>query len=145
MIGFGAAFDRGLTGAGMVRAVRAALAEAGVGPGDLDHVNVQGCSTAADAVEARALRDVFGPSLPVFAAKSYFGNAGPASGPIELAASLLASADGLLPATLNYEEPDPECPVNVGREPRPVQRPCFLKLGFTDRGQCAAVVCRREP
>ena len=146
VLGFGAAFDRGLTGAGVVRAVRAALAEAGVGPGELDHVNAQGYSAArADAVEARALREVFGPSLPVFAAKSYFGNAGPASGPIELAASLLAAADGLLPATLNYDEPDPECPVNVVREARPVQRPCFLKLGFTERGQCAAVVCRIQP
>ncbi len=146
VIGFGAAFDRGLTGAGVVRAVRAALAEAGVGPDDLDHVNAQGYSTVrADAVEARALRELFGPSLPVFAAKSYFGNAGPASGPIELAASLLAAADGVLPATLNYEEPDPQCPVNILREPRPVRRPCFLKLGFTELGQCAAVVCRMQP
>ncbi len=143
VIGFGAAFDRGLTGAGLVRAIRTALAEAAIGPDDLDHVNAQGYSTArADAVEARALRELFGPSLPVFAAKSYCGNAGPASGPIELAASLLSAADGVLPATLNYEEPDPECPVNVVREPRPVRRPCFLKLGFTERGQCAAVVCK---
>ena len=141
MLGFGAAFDRGLSGAGIVRAVRAALREAGVGADELDHVNAQGYSMArSDAVEARALREVFGPSLPVFAAKSYFGNAGPASGPLELAASLLA--DGVLPATLNYEQADPQCPVNVVREPRPVTRRCFVKLGFTELGQCAAVVCR---
>ncbi len=144
VLGFGAAFDRGLTGAGVVRAVRAALREAAVGADELDHVNAQGYSMGwSDAVEARALCEVFGPSLPVFAAKSYFGNAGPASGPLELAASLLAAADGVLPATLNYEEADPDCPVNVVREPRPVRRPCFLKLGFTERGQCAAVVCRK--
>ena len=143
-LGFGAAYDRGFTGAGVARAVRAALADAGIGPDHLDHVNAQGYSTPlADAIEAQALRGVVGPSLPVFAPKSYFGNAGAASGTVELAASLLAAADGVLPATLNYEEPDPQCPVNVVREPRPVRRPCFLKVGFTDLGQCAAFVVRR--
>jgi 3-oxoacyl-[acyl-carrier-protein] synthase II len=147
VIGFAAAFDRGRTGAGVSRAVRTALAEAGVGPEDLDHINAQGYSTPlSDAIEAQALREVFGQSLasiPVFAAKSYVGNAGPASGPVELAASLLAMAEGLLPATLNYEEPDPQCPVTVLRETQPVKRPCFLKIGFTELGQCAAIVCRK--
>ena len=146
VVGFAAAFDRGLDGAGLARAVRTALAEAGVEPGDLDHVNAQGYSTpTADAAEARALREVFGPvaPLPVFAPKSYLGNGGAASGPTELAAGLLAGANGVVPATLNYEDPDPRCPVDVIRAPRPMQRPCFLKLGFTERGQCAAVVCRK--
>ena len=146
VIGFAAAFDRGLAGVGLARAVRAALAEAGVEPGGLDHVNAQGYSTpAADAAEATALREVFGPgaALPVFAPKSYLGNGGAASGPTELAASLLAGVNGVTPATLNYDEPDPHCPVDVIRAPRPVRRPSFLKLGFTERGQCAAVVCRQ--
>jgi 3-oxoacyl-[acyl-carrier-protein] synthase II len=147
VLGFGAAFDHGRTGAGVARAVRAAMIDAGVGPADLDHVNAQGYSTPlSDAVEAQALREILGPprsSPPVFAAKSYFGNAGPASGPMELAASLLAAADGVLPATLNYDDPDPQCPVRVSREPRPVRKRCFLKLGFTELGQCAAVVCRK--
>src|SRR5205807_7116035 len=56
---------------------------------------------------------------------------------------LLALAHGELPATLNYEEPDPACPVAVAREIRRVTRPCFLKVGFTELGQCAAVVCRK--
>ncbi len=143
VLGFGAAFDRGLTGAGVTRAVRSALKEAGVGPGELDHVNAQGYSAArADELEAQALADVLGDALPVFAAKSYIGDAGPASGILELAASLLTAADGVSPATLNYENPDPRCPINVSREPRPVKKPCFLKLGFTELGQCAAVVCR---
>ena len=147
LTGFGSAFDRGLTGAGLARAARQALREAGVGPDDLDHVNAQGYSTpVADALEARGLQELLGedrPSLPVFAPKSYLGNSGAASGPVELAASLLAAAHGLLPATLNYEEPDPQCPVTVATEARPVRRPHFLKLGFTERGQCAAVVCRK--
>jgi 3-oxoacyl-[acyl-carrier-protein] synthase II len=144
VLGFGAAFDRARTGAGIARAVRAALDEAGVSAAELDHINAQGYSTQLDdSLEARALREVFGTQpLPVFAPKSYFGNSGAASGPIELAASLLAMAHGLLPATLNYERPDPQCPVNVVRESRPVERRCFLKVGFTERGQCAALVCR---
>ncbi len=147
VLGFGAAYDRRRDGAGIARAARIALAEAEVVPDELDHVNAQGYSTVvADALEARALGELLGRdgrTLSVFAPKSYFGNSGAASGPMELAASLLAEADGVLPATLNYEEPDPLCPVQVVREPRPVTRPCFLKIGFTELGQCAAMVCRK--
>ena len=49
----------------------------------------------------------------------------------------------LLPATLNYEEPDPRCPVRVHTHPRPVDKPHFLKVSCTELGQCAAVVCRK--
>ncbi|HBI46309.1 MAG TPA: hypothetical protein DDY78_26170 [Planctomycetales bacterium] len=147
VLGFGAAFDRSHDGDGVARAARIALTEANVGQADLDHVNAQGYSTPlTDALEAQALGEVFGRNghgVPVFAPKSYFGNSGAASGPMELAASLLAEADGVLPATLNYEEPDRMCPVEVVREPRPVTRPCFLKIGFTELGQCAAMVCRK--
>jgi len=147
VLGFGAAFDRRRDGAGIARAARIALEEAGIAPGDLDHVNAQGYSTpVADALEAQALGELFGRegrALPVFAPKSYFGNSGAASGPMELAASLLAAQEGVLPATLNYEEPDPLCPVEVVREPKRVKRRCFLKIGFTELGQCAALVCRK--
>jgi 3-oxoacyl-[acyl-carrier-protein] synthase II len=147
VIGFGAAFDRSRSGRGLARAIRAALAEAGVGPGDIDHVNAHGLSgIEADVAEARALDEVFGDlprPVPVFAAKSYFGNLGAGSATAELAASLLALHNGLVPATLNYEEQDPACPVAVLREPRSVTKPCFLKVGFTEMGQCGAVVCRR--
>jgi 3-oxoacyl-[acyl-carrier-protein] synthase II len=147
VVGFGAAFDRGRGGRGLARAVRRALAEAGVGPGEVDHVNAHGVGTVeGDAWEARGLHEVFGacdPAPGVFAAKGYFGNAGAAGGGVELAVSLLALAHGLLPATLNHEEPDPACPVRVVREPRLVRRPYFLKVSCTEAGQCAAVVCRK--
>jgi 3-oxoacyl-[acyl-carrier-protein] synthase II len=78
----------------------------------------------------------------VFAPKSYFGTLGGAGSSTELAASLLAFRHGQLPATLNYQEPDPACPVAVNRDPRPVARPCFLKIAFTEMGQCAAAVIR---
>jgi 3-oxoacyl-[acyl-carrier-protein] synthase II len=146
--GFGAAFDRGRTGAGLARAVRAALAEAAVGPDDVDHVNAQGFSgVEEDAWEARGLHEVFGgcrPAVPVFAPKSYFGHLGAGSGTAELAASLLAFRHGLLPPTLNYEEPDPACPVTVAAgSPRPLRRRHVVKVGFTGMGQCAAVVLRQ--
>jgi 3-oxoacyl-[acyl-carrier-protein] synthase II len=147
LVGFGAAFDRDRSGDGIARAIGAALAEAGIGPEALDHVNAEGASTPeGDAREARGLRAALGgaaESVSVFAAKSYFGHLGAGSGAAELAASLLALRHGLLPATLNYEEPDPACPVVVSARPREVGRPYFLKVGFTDAGQCAALVVRK--
>lgn len=148
LIGFGASFDRGRSGAGLARAIRAALHEAGIGPEDVDHVNAHGNSTVeSDIMEARGLQEVFGACrepVPVFAAKSYFGNMGAASALTELTASLLAFQHGVVPATLNYEEPDPACPVAVvAAAPRPVTRPNFLKISFTDLGQCAAAVIRK--
>lgn len=148
LVGFGSAFDRQRDGAGLARAVRTALQEAGIGPDDIDHINAQGFSTVAeDAREARGLREVFAgcrEPAPVFAAKSYFGHLGAASGTAELAASLLALQHGQLPPTLNYEVPDPDCPISVAAgAPRPVRRPFILKVGFTEMGQCAAVVIRK--
>ncbi|HMC66581.1 MAG TPA: beta-ketoacyl synthase N-terminal-like domain-containing protein [Gemmataceae bacterium] len=146
VVGFGAAFDRDRSGAGLARAIRAALAQAAIGPEDVDHINAQGYSTGeADAWEARGIHEVFGDRrTPVLAAKSYFGNLGAGSGTTELAASALALAHGVVPATLNYEEPDPECPVTVAAgAPQPVKRPYVVKVSFTDMGQCAAVVCRQ--
>jgi 3-oxoacyl-[acyl-carrier-protein] synthase II len=148
VVGFAAAFDPDRSGAGLARAIRVALAEAGVGPEDVDHVNAQGLSAVAyDAWEARALQAVFGAArrpVPVFAAKSYYGNLGAGSGTTELAASLLALQHGLLPPTLNYEQPDPACPIPVAAgAPQPVTRPYVVKIGFTEMGQCAALVCRK--
>jgi 3-oxoacyl-[acyl-carrier-protein] synthase II len=61
-----------------------------------------------------------------------------------LAASLLAFQHGLVPATLNYEVPDPACPVDVlAGAARPVQRAHVLKISLTSMGQCAALVCRK--
>ena len=147
LAGFGAAFDRDRNGQGLARAMRAALADAGIGPQQVDHVNAFGLGTRqADISEARALAEVFQDAdsqVPVFAPKSYFGNLGAGCGTSELAASLLALHHGILPATLNYEEPDPDCPVNVTRSPQPTRHPYVLKTVFTDMGQCAAVVLRK--
>jgi 3-oxoacyl-[acyl-carrier-protein] synthase II len=144
--GFGCAFDRGRTGHGLARAIRAAFAEAGIGPSDIDHVNAHaGGNVSDDAWEARGLREVFGElAVPVFAVKSYMGNLGTGASSTELAASLLALCDGVVPGTLNYDYPDPDCPVQVARAPRSVTKPFVLKVAYTELGQCAAVVVRRE-
>ena len=147
IVGFGSAFDRGCSGTGLARAIRVALAEAGVGPEDVDHINAQGFSSLeADVWEARGIQEVFGNCdrpVPVFAAKSYFGSLGAGSGTTELMASVLALENGMLPPTLNYEQPDPSCPVPVAINSIPVTRPHVLKIGFTEMGQCAAVVLRK--
>jgi 3-oxoacyl-[acyl-carrier-protein] synthase II len=146
VVGFGAAFDSRKDGRGIARAVRAALAEAGIGAEEVDHVHAHGLSTGpADAWESRGLAEALGPAVPpVFAAKSYLGNLGAAAGTTELAAAALALNHGVLPPTLNYETPDPECPIPVqAGQPRPVERPYLVKLGFTDMGQVGAVVLRR--
>lgn len=145
VVGCGAAFDRGCTGAGIARAAHAAFRQAGIGPEDLDHVNAHGLgSVKADAWEARGIRQALGDAdVPVWAVKSAIGNLGAGCGTTELAASILALHRGTLPASLNYQDPDPACPVRLLAEPRPVRKPYFLKVGFTDMGQTAAVVCRK--
>ena len=145
--GFGAAFDRGMTGKGVARAIRAALAQARLNPEDIDHVNAHGLgSLSLDAGEARGIAEAFAARrepVPVWSVKSYIGNLGAGGGTTELAASLLAMKHGTLPPTLNYTTPDPACPVAVRREARPIRTPYFVKLGFTEMGQVAAVACRK--
>ena len=144
LVGFGSTFDRGLTGKGLARAIRIALEQAKITPRDIDHVNPHGLgSVKLDAFEARAIHEVFGAATTVWAVKPNIGTLGAGSGTTELAASLLAMKHGLLPATLNYAVPDPACPVQVLTKARPIAKPYFVKLGFTDMGQCAAVVCRK--
>ncbi len=145
VLGFACGFDPGRTGRGLARVIRAALAAAGATPGDLDHVNAHAPGTRDDdAWEARGLAEALGTgAVPVVAYKSYIGNLGPGAAVTELAASVLALADGTLPATLNHTATDPACPVDVVRTPRRVGRPCFLKVSGTERGQCAALVLRR--
>jgi 3-oxoacyl-[acyl-carrier-protein] synthase II len=148
VVGFGAAFDRGCTGAGLARAIRVALQEAAIAPDAIDHVNAQGFSAVdSDVWEAAGIQEVFGACrrpVVTFATKSYFGNLGAASSTSEIAASLLALEQGLLPPTLNYEEPDPDCPVNISADAaKAVESPYFVKVGFTEMGQCAAMVFRK--
>ena len=148
IVGFASAFDAKRDGSGLARAIRQAMKEAGIGPDDLDHVNGHGSAVPEmDRIEAKGIRLALGPAtdrVPVFASKGYTGNLGPASGVTEIGFELIAQANGLLPPTINHQERDPDCPILVhARELRPISRAYALKIGFTDLGQCAAVVLRK--
>jgi 3-oxoacyl-[acyl-carrier-protein] synthase II len=147
VVGFGAAFDRG-TGAGLARAMRAALAEAGASIAEVDHVNAHGFSDVrCDRWEAQAIHEVFGARqkpVPVLAVKSYMGSLAAGAGTAELAASVLALEHAQLPPTLNFEKADPACPVHVAAGGlRPTEGKLFLKTSITEMGQCAALVVRK--
>ena len=118
--GAAAAVDRqavALRDQALKNAMIQALQAARLTPDDIGHVHAHGLSTlCCDIAEARAIQQVFRDRptpVPVTAAKSYFGNLGAAGGLVELSASLMAIQQGPLFATLNYETPDPECPIHV--------------------------------
>jgi 3-oxoacyl-[acyl-carrier-protein] synthase II len=104
-------------GEGVVLAMQSALASAGVSAADVDHINAHATSTPiGDAGEARAIGRVFGPHaarIPVTALKSAIGHTLGAAGGIETGVLALGIARGVIPPTLNYDEPDPECPLAV--------------------------------
>lgn len=105
---------------GLVRAMQSAIDGAGISAAELGHINAQGKSTQPDdIVKARAYHRVFGDlalKIPVTALKSYVGrfDAG-AMEPLSSAGTLLSLKNGYIPATLNYEIPDPRCRLNVAR------------------------------
>jgi 3-oxoacyl-[acyl-carrier-protein] synthase II len=130
-----------ITGSGLRRAMGLALDRAGLSGRGISHVNAHGLGAIwEDELEARAIHDVL-PTAPVTAPKSYFGNLGAACGTMEMAVSLLSLLAGLVPATLNYEHPDPKCPVQVIRgEPLPSSAGAAMLINWTTIGQSAAVV-----
>ncbi len=134
-------------GRALANSLRNGLASAGIAIDELGHVSAHGISTThGDAEEAQAIGEVLGAradSVPVVACKSYFGNLGAASGMVELIASLLAMQQGRLFPVLNYEHPDPECPVAVVQGDDVSPGDSFVNLSVTPQGQAAAVVVRR--
>lgn len=102
---------------GAARAMRAALADAGLEPGQIGYINAHGTATIAnDAAETIAIRKVFGEHtarLAVSSTKSMHGHTLGAAGAIEAAATLLALRHRVLPPTANFTEPDPACDLDV--------------------------------
>jgi len=102
---------------GAVRAMRAALSDAGLQPGDIGYINAHGTATLAnDATETAAIRKVFlhhAGRLAVSSTKSMHGHTLGAAGAIEAAATLLAFQHGILPPTANFTEPDAACDLDV--------------------------------
>ena len=103
--------------AGAVRAIKAALKDAGLGLEDVDYVNAHGTSTPLnDPMETKAIKAVFGEHarrLKVSSTKSMTGHLLGAAGAIEAAICALAIRDGFYPPTINNENPDPECDLDV--------------------------------
>jgi len=103
--------------AGAVRAIKAALKDAGLGIEDVDNVNAHGTSTPLnDPMETKAIKAVFGEHarrLKVSSTKSMTGHLLGAAGAIEAAICALAIRDGFYPPTINNENPDPECDLDV--------------------------------
>jgi 3-oxoacyl-[acyl-carrier-protein] synthase II len=142
--------DRGRTAhrdQAAMNVLRAVLRHSGMGVDDVGHLHAHGLSTrASDAEEARAIDEVFSARrapLPVVAAKSYFGNLGAGSGMVELIASLLAWQHNRLFPVLNYETPDPECPVAAVTDDQTLPGSAFINLNVTPQGQAAAVLLRQ--
>jgi 3-oxoacyl-[acyl-carrier-protein] synthase II len=128
------------SGKAIRQAVHAAMSAAGAESFHIGHVNAHGNSTREDdAAEAQAIHHALGDVL-VTAPKSFFGNLGHGSGMVELAISLIAMRHRVVPPTLNYETPDPDCPVNVVTDLTPTERPAFIALNHNTTGQAAAVV-----
>jgi 3-oxoacyl-[acyl-carrier-protein] synthase II len=101
-----------------------------------------GGSKEGDAAEAQAIMETLG-DVPVVAHKSNFGNLGPGTSVVELVGSLLALKHATIPPTLNYDQPDPDCPVNVSRETRSLAGSAMLKTGCSGTGQMVSVIFAR--
>ena len=146
--GFGATSDAGHitdpSADGAARAMRLALRDANVSPDQVGYINAHGTATKAnDVTETRAIKEVFGTSVPVSSTKSMHGHAMGASGAIEIACSLAALRDGFLPPTINLDTPDPECDLDyVPHHPREARVELFLSSSFGFGGMNAVVAVR---
>jgi beta-ketoacyl-acyl-carrier-protein synthase II len=132
-------------GGGAERAMRAALADAGIDASDVDHVNAHGTSTPLnDASEARTIRRVLGPDVAVTSTKGVTGHALGAAGAIEAAFSVLTVQHGLIPPTANLDSQDPEIELDVvAKAPREGRVDVVMSDSFGFGGQNAVLVVTR--
>ena len=136
-------------GANAARAVRMALADAGLAPGDVGYVNAHGTSTpAGDAAETRVLKLVFEETLParphVSSTKGATGHTLGAAGAVEAIFTVLALHHGVLPPTINQSVPDAACDLDyVANEPRTEQVEVALSNSFGFGGHNSVVAFRR--
>ena len=132
-------------GDGAARAMTMALEDAGLYPTDVDYVNAHGTSTPYnDRVETLAIKRALGPEskrIPVTSTKSQTGHLLGAAGAVEAAATALIMQRGVIPRTLNLDEPDPECDLDyVADEPREQRVEVALSNSFGFGGQNACLV-----
>ncbi|MBX3417219.1 MAG: beta-ketoacyl-[acyl-carrier-protein] synthase family protein [Pirellulaceae bacterium] len=135
-------------GRGAIGCMNMAIADAKLNPDQIGYVNAHGTSTQVnDRVETRACRQVFGANamnVPVSSTKSMMGHLIAAAGATELIVCLLALRDQLLPPTINYNTPDPDCDLDyVPNQAREAKLDYALNNSFGFGGQNISVVVRR--
>jgi len=133
---------------GPSRAIRMTLRDGGLHPEQIGYINAHGTATPAnDPTETAAIRAVFGShadKLAVSSTKSMHGHALGAAGAIEAVATVLALRNGILPPTANYQEPDPQCDLDVvPNAARRADVECALSNSFAFGGLNAVLAFRR--
>jgi 3-oxoacyl-[acyl-carrier-protein] synthase II len=135
-------------GDGPMRVMRRVIADAGIDPTQVDYINVHATSTpVGDRIETLAIKRAFGDhaySLAVSATKSMTGHLLGGAGGLEAAITALSVYHQILPPTINYETPDPECDLDcVPNKARPANVRCALSNSFGFGGTNAALLFRR--
>jgi len=129
------------------RAIKTALADAGVAPGNVQYICAHGNSIPfTDKIETLAIKEVWGEgaySIPVSSVKGNIGDLGPGSGAIGLISAAMAIENKMIPATMNYEEPDPECDLDYVTQPRSATVYCAVCNSFDFLGQNVSLVIKR--
>lgn len=132
-------------GSGAARAMQSALNDAQLGPEAIDYINAHGTSTPlGDKAETAAIKTVFGShamQLPVSSTKSQLGHLLGASGGVELIVSILAINKSVIPPTINYDNPDPECDLDyVPNESRELALKRAMSNSFGFGGHNASLI-----
>lgn len=132
---------------GAARAIAGALRDARLNPEDVGYINAHGTGTAAnDKTECAAVADVFGrhaDDLMISSTKSMHGHLIGGTGAVELLACIMAVHDGVIAPTIGYEEPDPECALDVvPNEAREVKVDVALSNAFAFGGLNAVIALR---
>jgi len=135
---------------GPLRAMQAALRDAGLDADEIGYVNAHGTGTPGnDKTEAQAIRKVFGEragGVAVSSTKSMHGHALGAAGALEAVATVMALSTGILPPTANFTAPDPECDLDVvPNESRKARVAAALSNSFAFGGLNAVLAFRRLP
>ena len=130
------------------QAMRLALEDAGVGLEELDYINAHGTSTPLnDAVESQAVKRLFGEhayKIPVSSTKSMIGHSLGAAGALEAVPCVSSITEGIIPPTINYEFPDPECDLDyVPNQAREKDVRVVMSNAFGFGGQNACVVFKK--